>query len=271
MALSRRDFMKVAATAAGGWALGVAPPILARDYSDEIGDSSNQVLFDLGAFPANPGRNFYFDENKYSPLKRELPPAEWKSTNRHLPIELNPEVINSPGQRSPEALKKVVEFTGFHHPRYVASSGERVTMCNIAAWDWSRALQVHQPHWKGETEMSANMLYRWITHSQAGGVYGEGWQPVGPLAAQLLANRGLPVFALAENPTPGRHGHVAMVYPKMIRSIRDPDRYAPEFATVKSGRGNRGNGIMSLSSTFRHYNPSYFVHIHDFVVHRKNL
>jgi hypothetical protein len=120
----------------------------------------------------------------------------------------------------------------------------------------------------GETEMSANMLFRWVSHPQAGGVHGEGWQPVEAITAQLLANRGVPVFALAENPRPNRHGHVAMVYPTFptVRSARGEAH--PHFATVKNGRSRTSNGIKSLRDTFRWMTPTYFVHKSDFIVHR---
>jgi hypothetical protein len=218
----------------------------------------------IGRFSEVSPRYYVFDENKYSSAKRKLPPAEWKTTNRHMPIKIEPSVINKPGERSPEAIKRVVEYTQFNNPRYVAARGERVTMCNIAAWDWSRALQLHLPHWIGETELSANMLFRWISHPQAGGVYGEGWQPVNARAAQLLANRGIPVFALAENSNPRRHGHVCMVYP----SLTNNPSIEPYFATVANGRTRGGNGIKTLRNTFRWLTPTYFVHKLDFIVHQ---
>jgi hypothetical protein len=199
---------------------------------------------------------------------RNLEPSEWNRTNRHLPIKIDPEVVNKPGQRSPQALKRAVAYIPFRSPRYVAAPGERVSLCNIAAWDWSRALQVHLPHWKGDTEMSANMLFRWINHPQAGGVFGEGWQPVEAEAAQLLANRGVPVFALVENTTPGRHGHVALVYPSDTAAQSDVNPADIRFATVTNGRSRRGNGIRSLQDTFRWRTPTYFVHNSDFILNR---
>lgn len=117
--------------------------------------------------------------------------------------------------------------------------------------------------------MSANMLYRWISNQQAGGIYGEGWQSVKADAAQILANRGVPVFALAENTLPGRHGHVAMVYPENQLSLSDQNDGGPYFATVNNGRSRSGNGIKSIGSTFRRLRPTYFVHKHDFVLHRE--
>ena len=229
---------------------------------------TDQVLKEIGYFNKISPKYFVFDENKYSSPKRKLEPLEWKSTNRHLPIKIDPSVINKPGERSPQAIKRVVEYTQFHSPRYVAEPGERITMCNIAAWDWSRALQVHLPHWIGETEMSANMLFRWISHPQAGGIYGEGWQPVKPIAAQLLANRGIPVFALAENSVPGRHGHVSLVYPNISTLRENNNNVGPLFATVNNGHSRGGNGIKNLQNTFRWMKPTYFVHNNDFIVYR---
>jgi hypothetical protein len=230
------------------------------------GSKDLSELEKIGRFSEISPRYYVFDENKYSQSKRKLEPAEWKTTNRHMPIKIEPSAINKPGERSPEAIKRVVDYTQFHNPRYVAASGERVTMCNIAAWDWSRALQVHLPHWIGETEMSANMLFRWISHPQAGGIYGEGWQPVNARAAQLLANRGIPVFALSENPNPRRHGHVCMVYP----SLTDNPDLEPYFATVANGRTRGGNGIKTLRNTIRSLTPTYFVHKLDFIVYQES-
>ena len=220
----------------------------------------------IGRFNEIKSRYYVFDENKYSTSKRKIPPSEWKTTNRHMPIKIEPSAVNKPGERSPEAIKRVVDYTQFHNPRYVAARGEWVTMCNIAAWDWSRALQIHLPHWIGETEMSANMLFRWISHPQAGGAYGEGWQPIPARAAQLLANRGVPVFALAENPNPRRHGHVCMVYP----SLTNDPAVEPYFASVANGRSRGGNGIKALRNTFRWLKPTYFVHKLDFIVHQNS-
>jgi hypothetical protein len=227
-----------------------------------------RILGKIGYFNDISPEDFVFDENKYSPLQRELAPSDWSATTRHLPIEIDPEVINRPGERDPQALRAVVAYTTFDTPRYVAARGERITMCNIAAWDWSRALQVHLPHWIGETEMSANMLYRWISHKQAGGIYGEGWQPVNMKAAKLLANRGVPVFALAQNTNPGRHGHVALVYPKSPPEGEKQMDGGFYLASVNNGRSSGGNGIKSLERTFRWLKPTYFVHKNDFIVYQ---
>ena len=240
-----------------------------RDRSEITLSPENQAVLDeTGYFNDISPAKFLFDEHKYSAPKRKLKPAEWSRSNRHLPIEIDPVVINKPGERNPEALKRVVEYTPFNSPRYVAAPGERASMCNIAAWDWSRALQLHLPHWIDETEMSANMLYRWISHSQAGGVYGEGWQPVKASAARILASLGIPVFALAENSVPGRHGHVAMVYPQEVSPQADRNAAGIYFASVSNGRSRGGNGIKSLQSTFRRLKPTYFVHKHDFILHK---
>ncbi len=302
MNLSRREFIKLMGSLVGGWAIALpgqsnlrklvsthADPTVADDLADShpvnlspIRDEVKEIFYrrerlaadskdlgeleKIGRFSEISSRYYVFDENKYSSSKRKLPPSEWKATNRHMPIKIDPQVINKPGERSPEAIKRVVEYTQFNTPRYVAARDERVTMCNIAAWDWSRALQVHLPHWIGETEMSANMLFRWVSHPQAGGVYGEGWQPIPARAAQLLANRGVPVFALAENPDPRRHGHVCMVYP----SLTNDPAVEPYFASVANGRSRGGNGIKTLRTTFRWLKPTYFVHKLDFIVHQSN-
>jgi hypothetical protein len=227
---------------------------------------SESPLETIGEFSAINPRDFTFDEDKYALQKRQLERKDWGRNNRHLPILIDPRIINKPGERNPQALKMVVAYTPFNNPRYVAGPGERVSMCNIAAWDWSRALQVHLPHWIGDTEMSANMLYRWISHPQAGGIFGEGWQPVSQIGAQLLANLGIPVFALVENTKPGRHGHVALVYPEDPKSKNDEMSDGPYFASIVNGRSRGGNGIKDFRSAFRRLTPTYFVHKHDFIV-----
>jgi hypothetical protein len=294
MDLSRREFVKLLGSLVGGLAITLPEgsdlgkitqiwksldthvdltfaddpekELLYRERGIAPGSAGYHELEKFGRFNEINPRYYVFDENKYSSSKRKLPFAEWSATNRHIPIKIEPDVINKPGERSPQALKRVVEYTQFNNPRYVAAPGERVTMCNIAAWDWSRALQVHLPHWIGETEMSANMLFRWISHPQAGGLYGEGWQPVNARAAQLLANRGVPVFALAENPNPRRHGHVCMVYP----SLTNDPAVEPYFASVANGRSHGGNGIKTLRNTFRWLKPTYFVHKLDFIVSQES-
>jgi hypothetical protein len=280
MTLSRREFIQLTGALAGGLALTASRLSSYDALAADMGEGGSQILVDLGKFPGILPGSIVFDESKYSPHKRELEPSEWAATNRHMPINIPAHVLNRPGERSLEALKGVVEYTGFRGPRYEAQPGERVSMCNIAVWDWSRALSLHLPHWKGETEMSANMLFSWISHPEAGGVFGEGWQAVEALdgvpspgvwvalAVQLLANRGIPVFALAENPDPTRHGHMAMVYPKRLPGRLEGVDFEPDLATVKSGRGGSKNGVMGLRSAFRHLTPTYFVHVHDFVLHR---
>lgn len=301
MTIDRREFLNLTGSLMGGWVLTWIKPVkkwnLERSliemsdlaerlerYSTEgweahHGDTDFLVpgnesspaiepeLEEIGHFNPISPTAYAFDENKYSPSKRKIEPSQWGRTNRHLPIRIDPSVINKPGERSPQALQRVVDYIPFNGPRYVAAAGERVSMCNIAAWDWSRALQLHLPHWIGETEMSANMLYRWISHPQAGGIYGEGWQPVEANAARLLANWGIPVFALAENTRPGRHGHVAMVYPGKLLSQEDDGDWI-YFATVTNGRSRGGNGIKRLGNTFRNLKPTYFVHKIDFILNR---
>ena len=89
------------------------------------------------------------------------------------------------------------------------------------------------------------------------------------VVAQLLANRGVPVFALAENPTPGRHGHVALVYPtEPVVRLYDGD-VEPNFASVTNGRRWGRNGIKNLRSAFRRLTPTYFVHKSDFIVNQE--
>lgn len=289
MSVSRRGFLNLLGSIVGGWlvasprsgAIGGVAKFLDQmgewheqgeldkaEYAHSEEEEVDRLLEKVGYFNDVSSRAFVFDEHKYSPPKRELEPSEWSATNRHLPIELDPGVINKPGERSPQALKRALAYVPFDSPRYVATPGERATMCNIAAWDWSRALSLHLPHWMGTTEMSANMLYRWISHSQAGGVYGEGWQPVPASAGRLLARRGIPVFALAENPRKGRHGHVALVYPGNPASRTDGTEGELYLASISNGRSRGGNGIKSFGNTFRWLRPTFFVHKIDFVVHR---
>ena len=87
-------------------------------------------------------------------------------------------------------------------------------------------------------------------------------------AARLLAVRGIPVFALAENPRKGRHGHVALVYPGNLAPGEDGTVEELYFASVSNGRSRSGNGIKSFGNTFRWLRPTFFVNKIDFVVHR---
>lgn len=289
VSMSRRSFLNLLGSLMGGWLMAMpksrSMDSMARllvqlgdwnesrdldrvEYVHTHENEADRLLEKIGYFNDVSPKSFVFDEHKYSSPKRKLEPSEWGTTNRHLPIELNPEVINKPGERSPQALKQALAYVPFDSPRYVAAPGERATMCNIAAWDWSRALSLHLPHWIGTTEMSANMLYRWISHSQAGGVYGEGWQPVKVSAARLLAARGIPVFALAENPRKGRHGHVALVYPGNPTTRGDDTGSEFYLASVSNGRSRGGNGVKSLGNTFRWLTPTFFVHKIDFIVYQ---
>lgn len=289
MSVSRRGFLNLLGSIMGGWLVTIPKSrtfdtmvrvldhvgdwveqreLDRAEYAQGQEDEADRLLEKVGYFNEVSSRTFIFDEHKYSPPKRELEPDEWGTTNRHLPIELDPEVINKPGERSQQALKRALAYVPFDSPRYVAAPGERATMCNIAAWDWSRALSLHLPHWIGTTEMSANMLFRWTSHSQAGGVYGEGWQPVPVSAARLLADRGVPVFALAENPRKGRHGHVALVYPGNPAFRGNETGGELYLASVSNGRSRGGNGIKSFGNTFRWLRPTFFVHKIDFVMYR---
>lgn len=133
--------------------------------------------------------------------------------------ENRPPHTNAPGQRSAQALNKVLDqFQVESNIRYRRT--QSATYCNIFAWDCTRALGCEIPHWllnnapassatSGAYEINTNATYNWLN------AYGRqyGWYTVSAATAQQRANSGYPTVAIWKNPT-GESGHIAMVRPE---------------------------------------------------------
>ena len=112
--------------------------------------------------------------------------------------------------RSAADLAAVIDSADVeHHARYQPGSGE--TWCNVALWDWTRALGCEIPHWVGEPphrhELNANGVCLWLRTTGAR----EGWTRAGAAEARDHAARGGVAVAVWEDPD--GHGHVAILRP----------------------------------------------------------
>ena len=130
-------------------------------------------------------------------------------------LSLDPEFVNGPDARSPQALEQACQqFDVEHNPRYRPQAGK--TFCNIFIWDVTRALSCEIPHWvtsEGEPapvgkgkELRANDMHGWFL----GAGRRHGWEPCVRRETQMHAEAGQPVVALWVNPM-GGPGHVALV------------------------------------------------------------
>lgn len=99
--------------------------------------------------------------------------------------------------------------TGMPDPARAGRS-PKATHCSAfaAAFAANLGLYLLRPPAHGQN-LLANAQFRWL----AGAGAGQGWRPVGFVAAQTLANRGWLVLATYENPDPHRPGHIAVIRP----------------------------------------------------------
>lgn len=118
--------------------------------------------------------------------------------------------LSAPAPRTPEQLAAVIDSADVErHPRY--QPGHGATWCNVALWDWTRALGCEIPHWVGEPphrrELSANGVCLWLrTIGQH-----QGWTRATADEAREHAALGGVSVVVWENPD--GHGHVAIVRP----------------------------------------------------------
>lgn len=158
----------------------------------------------------------------------------------------------SPDMRSPKALVScLAQFDVEHNERY---KPERVgnttnTYCNVAVWDFTRALECEIPHWVSTTgapcavgkgrELTALGMIMWLK------VYGDeyGWKKLTDRhEADAHAAAGRPVVVCWENPqtTPdGRRcpSHVAMLLPPVNGESRIAQAGASNLFNAPLARG----------------------------------
>lgn len=125
---------------------------------------------------------------------------------------------NRPGERSPSALRRVLEqFEVRTNPRYAPTATS--TYCNIYVWDCTRALYAEIPHWVEDPkrrELNVNATMKWLEeHGKA-----HGWHEVDETVAVAHADIGGPAVAIWRNPNPRRSGHIAMLLPSRGRGVR---------------------------------------------------
>lgn len=122
-------------------------------------------------------------------------------------VDYRAPLTNAPGNRSPEALRAVLEqFRVETALRYKARAP--FTYCNIFVSDATRALGCEIPHWldKPRRELNANGICDWLEASTD-------WRELGARDAIVEASTGYPVVLAWRNPDPRRSGHVAMMLP----------------------------------------------------------
>lgn len=138
------------------------------------------------------------------------------------------------GNGTPDMTNKIIEFLNVEKSaRYLPGRG--LTYCNIYAHDFARLMGAYIPRvWWTEKaiadkqeiatyggsvlEMNANSLYAWFSK------YGHhfGWREVHSMTeAQLAANDGKCVTAVAANVVSSKSGHIVMIVPETndIKSV----------------------------------------------------
>lgn len=137
--------------------------------------------------------------------------------------EVNPDVINTPDKRSPEAyLAAAKQFQVESNPRYARGHANpgvgKETYCNIFLWDVTKAMSCEVAHWvdpatgvevpmgKG-VELSANGVCDWFARH---GLDFD-WMQCSKKKAMDRASKGFPTVVTWNNP--GGIGHVAVILP----------------------------------------------------------
>jgi hypothetical protein len=179
-----------------------------------------------------------------------LPPP-WMPAPLHL--------ASSDDMRSPDALRQTLAQFDLTDPRYLPGTfGCPGTRCNVALWDYSRAMSASIPHWIDTCgremppdvhkyrELSAAGQIGWLR------VFGEeeGWFPCSPKQARVMANMGRPVVAGWVNPLEGKPSHVAMLLPT------PDDESEPRIA--QAGAANLFD--VPLPRGFGPFKPEFWAH-----------
>jgi len=184
-----------------------------------------------------------------------------------LPLEwwrpAKPIITNTPGRRSPDALRAVVEQFNVESAERYRPGREGNTYCNIFVWDVTRAMGAELPFYtdretgepryhpdtKGAKAMGAIAMDKWLQD------HGEryGWQEIDAETAQRHANMGRPVVT-----TSGSIGHVQIVVPSKDGSF-DPVR---GVTIAQAGRQNSNYMYISGSYNAHRLNNHvrYWVH-----------
>jgi hypothetical protein len=155
-------------------------------------------------------------------------------------------ITNSPGMRSPEALRAVVaQFDVEVNPRYART--DSTTWCNIFAWDVTTALGCEIPHWDldHENEYNVNATLKWLETEG----YFSGWQEIDAKGALEQSTLGCPVVAVWKNPNPVKHGHIAVLLPPRDGEIRIAQAGAKNLFDVRLADGF---GAVQPIRFFRH-------------------
>lgn len=143
---------------------------------------------------------------------KPAPTSNLTCTNATIPLDAP--IKNGPGERSPEKLRAVVaQFDVVANPRYKqrdsSGDGKRDTFCNIALWDFTRALGCEIDHYDAQgNERNANAVCVWLASPLGAKA---GWSLVDPMIAGSAAARGQPVVVAWANPK--GIGHVALLLP----------------------------------------------------------
>jgi hypothetical protein len=173
-------------------------------------------------------------------------------------------ICGGAGQRSAPLLERIIaQFQVERNPRYeprdINGDGEEETWCNIALWDWTKALGAEIPHWvstagspvapgRGD-ELTANKTVRWLRDHGAD----YGWRPCKSAdAAAEHASAGRPVVAAWLNE--GGIGHVAIVRPGPCDPEQGPLIAQAGAKNFESGTVARGFGASVVQLV------EYFVH-----------
>lgn len=180
-------------------------------------------------------------------------------------VATTPAVVNTEGNRSPAALREVLDqFNVETSTRYTPYRNGN-TYCNIFVWDATNALGCEVPHYvdyatgepryypdvSGAYELDANGVHDWLVNK--GAEYG--WREVTAEEAQAWANKGNPVVAARKKS--GGIGHVQMVCPSKDGS------YDPVNGPTVTQAGSKNSNYTYQSNIYGSESQKqvrYFVH-----------
>lgn len=158
-------------------------------------------------------------------------------------------VSSAIGHRSAASLDAVIDALNLdqsvrYRARDVTGDGIDETFCNIAMWDFSRAMNCEIPHWirpdgsianaheKGARELRINDTMTWLDQHGAA----HGFVKVDGAAARLYALTGAFASVWWRNPT-GRAGHAAFLRSDGV-TIAQAGRRSFSRGTIREGFGN---------------------------------
>lgn len=246
--------------------------LLSQMQSDTSSDSeSTRTTQIVSGYDSNTGSSSKSAVEWTGDTKSAAIPGVSETGSAVVPVSAGkpttPSIVNVEGERSPEALRAVIDqFDVVNSERY-RPGRNNTTYCNIFVWDVTSALGCEIPHYvdsltgeprtypdiTGAYELDANGVYDWLLdHGQE-----YGWREVTAEEAQNSANEGYPVVAAMSKKSTNGVGHVQIVCPSEDGTYNST--LGPTVAQAGSTNTNYSYQIYRYT-TADLKNVRYFVH-----------